>query len=124
MGSEMCIRDSTIGNTFSNALTNGTNFFQELGKSFLRFFAAIIGKVVALIALFAVLNVLSGGIFAGTGIAQTSSAALGGNNLGQFIALGLGANTGVSGGSPGFRLAGGDLVLSSERSGRAFTRVR
>lgn len=112
---------NVLGKSFADSLTSGKNFFKGLGDFFLQFFQRIIAKLIALVALFAILTVLSGGTSAIAGVAQS---ALGGQNLGQFITTGFtGGGAGGGGGTPGFRLAGDDLVMSTQRSGRSLTRI-
>lgn len=111
-----------LGQSFQNALTNGTSFFRELANNFLRFFAAIIGKLISLIALFKVLTALSGGTGVVAGIAGE---ALGGQSLSQFVGSGLLGNfRSMEGGGPlASRIDGRDLVLSNSRSGRIMDRI-
>ena len=122
------VRDfvDTLGSVFQNALTKGTNFFQALGDAFLQFFSRVIGKLVALIALYGILALISGGGTATKGIGGIASTALGDQGLGGFLTSGLGFTTrsaSAGGGTGGFRLDGRDLVLSTNRTSRANTRI-
>jgi len=121
----MLVRDfvNTLGNTFGNALSQGTNFFQALGDAFLSFFSRVIGKLIALITLYGILAILSGGGTATTGIGGIASTAMGTGGLGSFISTGLGFSTRSATGGGGFRLDGRDLVLSTNRTERANTRI-
>lgn len=121
----MLVRDfvNTLGNTFGNALTQGTNFFQALGDAFLQFFSRVIGKLIALVTLYGILAILSGGGTATTGIGGIASTAMGTGGLGSFISTGLGFSTRSATGGGGFRLDGRDLVLSTNRTERANTRI-
>lgn len=122
------VRDfvDTLGSVFQNALTKGTNFFQALGDAFLQFFTRVIGKLVALIALYGILALLSSGGTATKGIGGIASTAMGTQGLGGFLTSGLGFTTRsatAGGGTGGFRLDGRDLVLSTNRTSRANTRI-
>lgn len=127
------VRDfaNSIGNAFQNAITNGTNFFKELSNAFLQFFTAIIGKLVALVTLYALLALLSGGTTAAggsTGLAKTASTLMGDGGLSGFISGGLGFRSGSQGGGNplsglGSRIDGQDIVVSNQMSGRQMTRI-
>jgi len=117
-----------IGNAFARAMRQGTSFFEALKDSFLNFFQAIIGKLVALITLYGILALLSGGATAApaSGIGQAASGILNGQNLGQFIGSGLGFRSAQGGGGMsgfGSRIDGGDIVVSNQVSGRQMTRI-
>jgi len=118
---------TALGNVFSNSLQKGQNFFQSLGDAFLQFFSRVIGKLIALITLYGILAILSGGGSATSGIGKLATQALGPSGPGQFgnfLAGGFGfQRSATGGGSGGFRLDGRDLVLSSNRTQRANTRI-
>lgn len=125
------VRDfaNALGNAFSTALEGGTNFFKELGNAFLNFFTRIIGKLVSLIALYAILALLSGGTTAAgapTGLASTASQLMGDGGLSGFLSGGLGFRSAQGGGDPmafGSRIDGNDIVISNQNSGRQMTRI-
>jgi len=125
------VRDfaNALGNAFSTALEGGTNFFKELGNAFLSFFTRIIGKLVSLIALYAILALLSGGTTAAgapTGLASTASQLMGDGGLSGFLSGGLGFRSAQGGGDPmafGSRIDGNDIVISNQNSGRQMTRI-
>lgn len=117
-----------IGNAFARSLRKGENFFDALKEGFLNFFQAIIGKLIALIALYSILAILSGGATAApkTGIGKAAGNILQGQNIGQFIGTGLGFRSAQGGGvvgSFGSRIDGGDIVVSNQTSGRQMTRI-
>lgn len=125
------VRDfaNAIGNAFQSALQNGTNFFKELTDAFIGFFTAIIGKLVALVTLYALLAVLSGGTTASgsaTGVGKTAATLMGDGGLSGFLSGGLGFRS-ASGGNGiaaiGSRIDGQDIVLSNQKSGRQMTRI-
>lgn len=126
------VRDfaNAIGNAFSSAISNGTNFFKELTQAFLQFFSAIIGKLVALVTLYALLSAFSGGVTAAgspTGLAKTAQSLMGDGGLSGFITGGLGFRSTSGGGGSmagiGSRIDGQDIVLSNQMSGRQLTRI-
>lgn len=126
------VRDfaNQIGNAFSSAIQNGTSFFKELSQAFLQFFSAIIGKLVALVTLYALLAALSGGTTAAgapTGLAKTAQSLMGDGGLSGFISGGLGFRSTSGGGGSmagiGSRIDGQDIVLSNQMSGRQLTRI-
>ena len=118
-----------VGDAFIAAARNGEDFFTALKDGFLNMFTALIGKLITLIALFAVLNVLTGGAYMAGGDAGT--------NFGQFLATGLGIPTrsasvggGLGTGGVGTpRLAvqgtisGNNIVLANQRGTRAIDRT-
>lgn len=118
-----------VGDAFVQAAKDGKDFFQVLKDGFLNTFYALIGKLITLIALFIVLNILTGGAFMKGGAADTSFT--------QFLGQGFGFNTG--GGGSGFtnpfaksgsetvtlggRISGNNIVLANERGTRAMDRT-
>ena len=113
-----------IGNSFAQVIQGGVNFFEALNQAFTQFFANIIGRLVSLIILFGLLSAISGGGTAIGKLAQQAIGPSGPGQLGNFLSGGLGFNRSASGGGAGgFRLDGRDLVLSSNRTERANTRI-
>lgn len=118
-----------VGDAFVAAAKDGKDFFEVLKEGFLNTFYALIGKLITLIALFVVLNILTGGAFMKGGAANTS--------FGQFLGQGFGFNTGGSGASftnpftrsgsetvtLGGRISGNNIVLANERGTRAMDRT-
>lgn len=118
-----------VGDAFIAAARNGESFFDALKDGFLNMFAALIGKLITLIALFAVLNILTGGAFMAGGAAKT--------NFGQFLAQGFGfpatrsSVSSITGGSiPGKSglavqgsISGNNIVLANQRGTRAIDRT-
>lgn len=120
---------SFVGDAFIAAARNGENFFTSLKDGFLNMFAALIGKLITLIALFAVLNALTNGAFMAGGTAGT--------NFAQFLATGLGIPTRSAGGGLGLgssasttkslavegSISGNNIVLANQRGTRAIDRT-
>lgn len=120
---------SFVGDAFIAAARNGENFFTALKDGFLNMFAALIGKLITLIALFAVLNALTGGAFMAGGTAGT--------NFAQFLATGLGIPTRSAGGGLSLgssasttrslavegSISGNNIVLANQRGTRAIDRT-
>lgn len=118
-----------VGDAFVAAAKDGKDFFETLKDGFLNTFYALIGKLITLIALFVVLNILTGGAFMAGGAANT--------NFAQFLGQGFGINSG--GGGTGFvnpfaksgsetvtlggRISGNNIVLANERGTRAMDRT-
>ncbi len=126
----------SIGEFFGETLTNGIQsvikgtktFGEVLRDNLVRALQAVLSKVIALIAAFVVLNILSGGAFAASGFGQSASSALGGRTMGQFIGDGLGFGSFRSGrGDNGLRvegvLSGSDVALSTRRGTTALDRI-
>ena len=125
-----------LGEAFLQASRDGENFFEVLKRSFLDTFRALVAKLITLIALFAVLSVVSGGTGA---VAGAATQALGGANLGQFLGsqlLGLdrslavgssGATGSASRNQPTVKIEGamssGNIVFSNQRGARAVDRT-
>jgi hypothetical protein len=116
---------SFIGDAFVEATTDGKDFFESLKEGFLKMFTAIIGKLITLIAVFAILSIfipgfgaavggLGGFIGAGFGIpgGGTKSAMVGGPGMGGSSQLALGG-----------RISGNNIVLANERGTRAMDRT-
>jgi predicted nucleic acid-binding Zn-ribbon protein len=124
-----------IGSAFSNIINNalmsaieGTETFgRALGQGLVQALQRILVKVLALIAAFIVLNILSGGMFAGSGLGAAATQALGGQGMGQFIASGMNLGGLKSGGAGNLRvegvLSGSDVVLGSRRGATALDRI-
>jgi len=121
---------SFIGEAFIAAAKDGENFFEALKNGFLNTFYALIGKLITLIALFAVLNVLTGGAFMAGGAANT--------NFAQFLGQGFGISGGGTQSSNvdslfnvlGSRnlavegsISGNNIVLANQRGTRAIDRT-
>lgn len=118
-----------VGDAFIAAAQNGEDFFVALKDGFINMFTALIGKLLTLIALFVVLNILTGGAFMAGGSAGT--------NFGQFLATGLGIPTksasavGSIGGAGGLgkslavqgSISGNNIVLANQRGTRAIDRT-
>ena len=126
----------SIGEFFGETLTNGiqsvikgTKTFSEvLKENLVRALQAVLSKVIALIAAFTILNILSGGAFATSGIGKAANKALGDRALGQFLTDGLGFGSFRSGGGDNnFRvegaLSGSDLVFGTRRGATALDRI-
>lgn len=126
----------SIGQFFGETLTNGLlsvikgtkTFSDVLKENLVRALQAVLSKVIALIAAFVVLNILSGGAFAASGVGQSASSALGGRNLKQFLTDGFGFGSFRSGGgNNNLRvegvLSGSDVVLGTRRGATALDRI-
>lgn len=114
-----------IGSSFTQVINGGVNFFEALNQAFTNFFANVIGRLVSLIVLFGILSAIAGG---GTGIGKLAAQAIGPSGpgqLGSFLSTGFGFTRSATGGGVGggFRLDGRDLVLSTNRTERANTRI-
>ncbi len=116
---------SFIGDAFVEATTDGKDFFESLKEGFLKMFTAIIGKLITLIAVFALLSIfvpgfaaaaggLGGFLSAGFGIpgGGTRSAMVGGPGMGGSSQLAIGG-----------RISGNNIVLANERGTRAMDRT-
>lgn len=120
---------SFIGDAFIAAAKDGENFFEALKSGFLNTFYALIGKLITLIALFAVLNILTGGAFMEGGAANT--------NFAQFLGQGFGISGGGTQSSNVDSLfnvfnrdlavqgsiSGNNIVLANQRGTRAIDRT-
>lgn len=116
-----------IGNAFSNIVNNalmsaieGTEKFgTALGQGVVQALQRILVKVLALIAAFIVLNILSGGMFAGSGLGTAATQALAGQGMGQFVASGMNLGGMKSVSEANLRVqgvvSGPDLVLTTGR---------
>ena len=118
-----------VGDAFIAAARNGEDFFTALKDGFMNTFVALIGKLITLIALFAVLNIVTGGAFMAGGSAGT--------NFGSFLAAGFGIPTrsasltgNLGGGASGNRglavqgsISGNNIVLANQRGTRAIDRT-
>lgn len=119
-----------IGDAFIAAAKDGKDFFEVLKDGFLNMFYALIGKLIALIALFVVLNILTAGAFMAGGSANT--------NFAQFLGQGLGIPSGGTQASDIGNLfnksmqggmvvegsiSGNNIVLANQRGTRAIDRT-
>lgn len=121
---------SFIGEAFIAAAKDGEDFFEALKKGFLNTFYALIGKLITLIALFAVLNILTGGAFMKGGQANTSFAQFLGqgfgisgggtqsSNIGSLFDVLNNRNLAVEG-----SISGNNIVLANQRGTRAIDRT-
>ena len=124
-----------IGQAFANIVNNalmsaieGTQTFgKALGQGLVQALQRVLVKVLALIAAFIVLNILSGGMFAGSGLGTAATNALGGQGMGKFIASGMNLGGLKSGTEGNLRvegvLSGSDVVLGSRRGATALDRI-
>ena len=125
---------SFLGDAYLQAAQSGENFFDVLKKSFLDTFNALVAKLITLIALFALLKVVSGGTGAVAGVAK---AAIGDGKLGSFVGNNLLGNIRSSSGIPVSQgtgsdqptvkvqgvVSGNNLVIMNQRGPRAFDRT-
>jgi hypothetical protein len=110
-----------------NDVVSGTKTLgQALKENLIGALNKVLAKVLALIATFVVLNILSGGMFAGSGIAVNAAGALGGRTLGQFVAGGLMPSLKSSRQNvlkvEGF-VSGSNLVIANRRGTTAIDRI-
>ena len=118
---------SVISTAFADAIEGTKSFGESLIQNLLSALQRVLAKVLALIAAFIVLNILSGGMFAGSGFAAGAKEALGGMNMGQFLMSGMNMGSLRSSSGGGLRvegvLSGSDVVLSSRRGATALDRI-
>jgi len=121
-----------FGRAMSAAITGTQKFGEALKNNLIQALQAVISKVISLIALYGILAIVSGGTSVGLGAFVSSGFGLGSQSMSEIFSTGFAQGVGPafrSGsagggtGSAGFRLQGQDLVLSAERSGRAFSRI-
>lgn len=117
---------SSIVSAFFQAAEGTKRFGQALKDNLVSALQRVLTKVLTLIAAFVVLNILSGGAFAASGVGSAASEALGGRNLGQFMVDGLGFGNFRSG-DGGLKvqgvLSGSDISLSTKRGVTANDRI-
>ncbi len=125
---------SFLGDAYLQAAQSGENFFDVLKKSFLDTFNALVAKLITLIALFTILQLVSGGTGEVAGVAK---AALGDGKLGSFVGNNLLGNIRSSSGIPVSQgtgsdqptvkvqgvVSGNNLVIMNQRGPRAFDRT-
>lgn len=121
-----------LGNAIASAIGGTQKFGEALKNNLVNALQAVIGKVISLIALYGILAIVSGGSSVGLGAFVSSGFGLGQQSMSDIFntgfAQGVGplfrsGSAGGGAGAAGFRLQGQDLVLSTERSGRAFSRI-
>lgn len=118
---------NVVNNALTSAIEGTQTFGKALGQGLVQALQRVMVKVLALIAAFVFLNMLSGGMFAGSDLGTAATKALGGQSMGQFIASGMnlgGFKTGTEG---NLRiegvLSGSDVVLGSRRGATALDRI-
>lgn len=116
-----------VNNALMSAIEGTESFGKALGQGLVQALQRVLVKVLALIAAFIVLNILSGGMFAGSGLGMAATNALGGQGMGQFIASGMNLGGLKSGTEGNLRvegvLSGSDVVLGSRRGATALDRI-
>ena len=121
-----------FGQALAGAISGTQKFGEALKNNLIQALQAVIGKVISLIALYGILAIVSGGTSVSLGSFVSSGFGLGSQSMSDIFSTGFAQGVGPAfrsgtagggGGAPGFRLQGQDLVLSAERSGRAFSRI-
>lgn len=103
---------SAFGQAVGDAMDGTESFLESLKNGFKAAFKQLLTQVITLIALFAILNILTGGSFAAKGGAGGGSI-----NLGQFISQGMGFPTASAKSTMGGGAGGGNTNKSLNVTG-------
>lgn len=112
---------TALTNAFFTAGKSGEGFFKGLLKNLLSVFGQLMAKLIALIAAYGILAVLSGGTSAIAGAAKVAM----GDNIGSFLMNGFGVPQKSVQATPGVRgfVSGHNLVLAGSRGVTATDRI-
>jgi len=115
---------STISRAFQDAINGSATFAESLRTNLLSALNRVLAKVIALIAAFAILSILSGGT---STVAFAAKNALGGQKMGQFIMSGMNMGSFNRSAGPNMRtegyISGSDLVFGTRRGATALDRI-
>ena len=116
---------TALSQTISDWADGSKTFAQSVKDNILKALQAVLIKVIALIAAFVLLNVLSGGMFAQGGVGKTAQAILDakGTDLGSFLGNGMGLDAFNKTVTVNGSLNGSDMVLTNQRGGNALNRT-
>jgi hypothetical protein len=116
---------TALSQTISDWADGSKTFAQSVKDNILKALQAVLIKVLALIAAFIILNILSGGMFAEGGVGKTAQALLDarGTELGAFLGSGMGFDAFNKTVTVNGSLSGSDMVLTNQRGGNALNRT-